>query len=411
MRAKLALAVAAVVALGTLWFWAGRGAGRLDRAPTLSAFDDRLVSALTLSAPAASCRLVRQDGGWRIVAPVEDAASASGVEEILVALRRTPIVQSVPSAEPLSAFGLDPPAMRVALEGVSVPAVDIGDLVPTGDGVYARIDGRPGVVVLRLPDAAPLATAGLAQVRDAALVAVQPSAITAIDIAPGDVRLRKAGVEWWLDAPARLPASSARVEDLLASLAKGTIAAWDDDADPADAPFGLASGEGVTLTAGERKRTIALGSPAGPGMRYALRDGRGPVLTVALPGLDLRAQGVDTLRETKLTNVNRYDVTRVAYARGADRFAAVRGGDGTWSLEGGGSVATERVLELLVGVLEVPTSSWSAGTLPSGAASAAAEYTTAGGMTGRIEVHGDRAAWSGAPGTVFRLAAALPSIQ
>lgn len=413
MRSRILVALALIAALAGALLWAGRHAQDRERAgrdaARLPAFDDRAVRALELTADGVTCRLVRRGTAWRIVTPIDDGASASAVEEILVAARRTPIVQSLPAAAGSASFGLDPPATRIALEGVEAPALEIGAMVPTGDGIYARIGGRPGVVVLRLPDVAPLATARLATLRDRSLIDAQPSEITALALSPGGVALRRDAGTWWIERPRRLPASPARVDALLTGLSRGSIVAWDDAAAPADARFGLADGVRIVAETPSGSRSVSLGASAGGDRRYATRDAHGGVMTVVTPGWTAAGFDIEALRERKLTNVNRYRVTRLVYGAQAARFAAERMTDGSWKTTSGPPLSSDRILRLLVDLLEVPTSGCEAH-VPAGKPVATVEYATEDGGGGRVDVFAEGATWSLAPGSLFRLGAPLPPV-
>lgn len=406
MRGRILAALAAVVLLGAGLFWAGRherrSASASRHAARLPAFDGREVTALTIEGRGAACRVERSEGRWKIAAPVEDAASAAAIEAILVAARRTPVLQTVRPEGGGASFGLDPPASRLTLDGVDVPALSIGRTVPTGEGLYARLDGREDVLVLRLPDAAPLQTVVLEDLREPRWVDAQPSEITGLEL-PGIV-LRREAAAWWIDAPHRLPASPARVDAFLASLAAARVVGW-DDAGASDLGPGARR---IVVRTGESSRTVILGAQDGDGHFHARAEGRSASLRVAVEAAHLDAD-VASLRERRLTNVNRYRVARLTYVSGAGRFSATRGGDGSWTAEGGAPLAGDRVLRLLVGLLETPTSAYEPGA-PSGRADAAIDYATDDGGTGRVEVHAGIATWSGAPGVSFRLAAALPPV-
>jgi len=406
VRARLLLAAAIVAGLAALYLWSIRPRVPAAAEPRLASFDDRRVTGLSLTADGGSCRAVRDGDGWRLVAPIDDVASRAAIEEIVVAARRTPIVREMADADPSSGFGLTPPQVHVAFAGVDAPEVDVGSRVPTGDGVYARVTGRPGVVVLRLPDAAALSTARCALLPETSLLRVQASEISGVDLEPAGPSLRKEGGAWWIEKPRRLPAAPARVDALVAALARASIVARDAAGDAADHRFGFGGERMAVTTAGGATRRVVLGGDAGDGRRYATCDGRRGVLTVTMPALS--AASVDALRETKLTNVNRYRVVEIDYQDGARRFSARRNG-GSWTATTGPPPSEDAMLALLVGLLEATTSSSEAGTLPAGPRATVA-YATDEGARGGLEIVSGLASWSEAPGSIFRLAAPLPPV-
>jgi hypothetical protein len=118
---------------------------------------------------------------------------------------------------------------------------------------------------------------------------------------------------------------------------------------------------------------------------------------------------VNGLRETKLTNVNRYHVRRFTYAAGRRSLAVSLSGRSTWRLDDGREVSGDSVYALLVALLEPATTGWSAGAA-TGSTDAALTYTVEGGVEGSVSFRGSRATWSGAPGVIFTLGAPPPPV-
>ena len=162
----------------------------------------------------------------------------------------------------------------------------------------------------------------------------------------------------------------------------------------------------AVTTSGGATQTVALGGDTGGGRRYATSEGRRGVLRVEMPAL--AAISLDALRETKLTNVNRYRVVEIDYQDGARRFTARRSG-GSWTATTGSPPTEDAMLALLVGLFEARTSSSTAGALPGGPRATIA-YATDDGAHGKVEVVSGLASWSEAPGSIFRLEAPLPAV-
>jgi hypothetical protein len=414
MRRRIVVAVVAVVLLGASVWWSGRRGERTERTDRatsrLPSFDDRAVTAFTLETRSGAWRVVRSPDGWRIASPVDDAASSGAVEALLTAARRTPIAQTIDSPDAASAYGLEPPVARLTLEGVAVPPLELGDVAPTGEGVFARVAGRSGVLLLRLPDGAPLAAPTGTSLRDPSLTNLPQSAVTGIELAPGGIRLARGEDGWWIEAPRRLPASGEKVDKLLGVILGTRIVGADDAGAASDPRFGLGpSSERVTLRTAAGTRTITFGADAGGGRRYAAAQGRGTILLVDAAKLGGLPRDVDTLRDVKLTNVNRYHVVELTYTAGAKRFAARRESDAAWKAASGASIPSADVYALLVAVIEAPTVAWSDGAT-GGSATATLEYVTDAGSRGTVTVVGDRATWSGAPGVSFKLASPAPAV-
>jgi hypothetical protein len=411
-RIALALAAVAVLVVGLVLLNRKEDRTALaQRTETrLPSFDDRAVKALVLETRSATWRFVRAPSGWRIAAPVDDVADPQAVEALIGAARRAPIVQTIDAPDALSSYGLAPPDARLTLEGVTTPALELGRVAPTGEAVYARLAGRPGVLLLGLPDAIPLAEADPAALRDRSLVGLTRSEIVGLEIAQGGLRLARGADGWWIAAPRRFPASAANVDKFLGALYDAKVVGWDDTGSPSDPRYGLGgSAPRVTLRADGAAQTITIGAEAGNGRRFVLSGGRKTILLAEAAPLASIPFDAMALRETRLTNVNRYGVTRLVYTSGGARFAATRNDEATWTTDAGGTIPAESVYTFLVALLEAETAAWFDGKLPA-APSATLLYVTDKGGTGRLAFARDCATWDALPGVVFRLAKAPPPV-
>jgi len=415
MIRRLAIALAAVTVLVAALVMLRQKDDRAARAKRVEArlpsFDDRQVTGVVLEARSATWRLVRTPSGWRIASPVSDVADPRAVEALIGAARRAPIVQALHAQDALSSYGLAPPVARLTLLGVTTPSLELGRIAPTGEAVFARLSGRPEVLLLGLPDATPLAEADPAVLRDRSLVELARSELVGLTIAPSGVQLTRGVDGWWIAAPRRFPASAASVDKLLGALYGAKVVAWDDLGDPSDAKYGMGeSAPRVTLRTPDATRTITLGAAAGTGSRFALSEGRKTILILTATPPSSVPLDLSDLRESRLTNVNRYDVKRLIYAAGGARFAATRKDEATWITDKGKSIPAERVATLLVALLEAETVSWSDGALDAKPMATLSYETDQGGATGSLSFLGDSATWNALPGVVFRLASALPPV-
>ena len=413
MLRRIALACAALALLGTGLVVVLRNKdrdARADRASArLLAFDERDVTAFSLESAGETWRFVRAGRGWRIASPVDDSASAKAIEEFLAASRRASVVQVVDAPEALASYGLEPPVARLRLEGVPSPALDIGTITPAGDGVFARVEGRDGVLILGLGGALPFATPQPAALRDRSLVDLERSELRAVELASAGIRLALHDGTWWIETPKRLPAAGAQVDRIVGAFFDAVVAGSDDQGDPVDPRFGLGAGATrFVLESASEKRNVAFGAVAGEGRRFATSSGRRTILVVDAKPFDALPHDVDALRDARLTNVNRYGVVSVAWTAGTSRFAARRKDDATWTTEAGADLRAEDVFAWLVGVLEAPTTAWSEGTAP-GAPESALEFVDDKGRSGRLAFGRGWATWDALPGVVFRLAEAPPS--
>jgi hypothetical protein len=412
-RIALAAAVvsALVAALVLLRHREDRALRAMRTMALLPDFDERQVTGLVLHAHSTTWRLARESSGWRIVTPVVDVADARSVEALIGAVRRAPIVQTLSAPDDLSSYGLEPPGLQLTLDGVTMPAIEVGTVTPTGESVFARLAGHSEVLLLGLPDATPLVELDPASLRDRSLVERPRSGLVGMVLEKGALHLERGADGWWITSPHRFPASAARVDALLGALYGARIIGWDDLGDAADAKYGLGTGAPrVTLRSEGETQTITFGADAGKGNRFVSSEGRKSILIADVPRPALAPLDLNALRDSRLTNVNRYDVTRLVYASAGARFAASRKDEATWITDAGGTVSAERVYTLLVALLSAETVAVSDGALD-GTSSATLSYVTGdGGAAGSLTFADDRATWDALPGVVFRLAAPPPRV-
>jgi len=377
-------------------------------------FDERSVTAVVLTTAGAPWRFERREEGWRLSAPVEDAASDEAIADLMSAVERVAVTRILEDPEALSAYGLDPPVARVQFEGVGA-TLDIGDSVPTGGGLFARVEGRPGVLVLEatVVSDSTLGRLDPTQFRDPSFVGLTSTSIDAIAARSraGEVRLEHGGDGWWIVAPRRLPASEDSVARLLQILDHVEIRAFDDHVDPMDPAFGLTPPAfEIEVSSGDTTRRLRLSAEFPEGLRFATRDDRACVMEIATPGLDDPAFSPATLVTRRLSSVNRYRIERFVYRNGDESLAAERSGE-TWSAEGGATLPSAEIYTFLAGLLETPVTGWrdSSGS-PAGAV-AEFRYRLDGGQEGSIEfLPGGLGRVSDVPGILFALGGSPPRV-
>lgn len=371
-------------------------------------FDERAVRGVAIETISGTWRITRTAPGWRIVAPIQDIADAAAVNALIRAMRRAPNVRAIARPDDLASYGLNPPLAKISLEGVAVPPLEIGAVAPTGEGVYARLTNDPALIVLELPAARPLAEIAPSALRDRSILGMSRGEVRRIEISPAGIRLAPGADGWWIESPRRLPASPARVDALLGAVSGASIAEWDDAGTAADPRYGL--GEGalkVSLSGGGASAAVTVGGDAGNGRRYVVSDSRSSILIVTMAPPASIPHELESLRDPRLTNVNRYTVSRIEYSAGGAHVAADRTSDAVWTTNAHGTIRAENVLTLLAETLEMPTTAWRDGSLGA-APSTTLDYATESGAKGRVEFAGARATWDALPGVVFTLAAAAP---
>ncbi len=389
---------------------------RIARAEArLLSFDERAVVGVTLALDGAAWRFRRQDDGWRLVSPVEDRADAGVMRELLATLRQTRVERVIGTPDALAEYGLDPPRLAVRLEGVDAPALSVGSASPTRDGLYVMVEGRPGVLVLNLLEALLLNRLEPEGLRDHRLSGVVRAGITGVTLRRGAemVRIERAGETWWITEPLRLPAEQQQVERLLTALEETAVAGFVDGADPREPRFGLGDGAvEVILRSADETLELRFGAvvPEG-GRRYALRAGRAGVLVTDRDPLADAPTSPRELASSRLTEVNRYQVTRFSYRKGTAELAAVRAAEREWQTAAGAALPSERIYALLATALNARVADWRPGSPAGETPRASLEFELEDGTTDRIDfLSGNRARLQSLPGLVYELAAGPPEL-
>jgi hypothetical protein len=387
-----------------------RGASEREASSFLR-FDDRQVTGLTVTFQGVDWKMLREASAWTIVAPLSEAADVEAVQGILRACRRATVQRVIEEPEALSSYGLDPPRARIRLEGVGLPAVDVGNEAPAGQGIFARVGGRPGVLVLDPLEGGGLLLAEPARFRDRALVRVSASEVGALEVRSrnGRLRARKEPDGWWIELPRRLPASELEVERLLRGVQTARVRDFGDGLDPRDAALGLGQGAlELELETTSGRRILRFGAATEEGVRYVKRDDRATVLLVEAGSLPEIPTSVEALRERKLTKVNRYAVARFEYRRGGRTVSAARAKGGPWTGLAGERFEAGAVSEFLSKVLEAPTVGWTQAP-PPGPPQAVLDFELEDGGRDRVDFYSNGTARVGSlPGVLFRVASKPP---
>jgi hypothetical protein len=388
-------------------------AARQDRQDArLLQFDEHDVTGLVITAQGRDWRFTRDNLEWRLVQPVEDAADADAIDDLVSACEQVVVTSTVDDPEALSAYGLDPPVATLRFEGVDA-SVHLGNPVATG-GLYARIDERPGVLVLEASGRSESfqKCSDPNRFRETAFLSLTRAGIDSLSLVSRDAEVRLDRLEdgWWMTQPRRLPAADEGVEQIVRAMEQTEIRGIFDEADPGERVPGVEDG-GVEIAvgAGDRRQAFVMGPSNDDGSRLATRDDRNCLLEVHAPALDGLPLDPMSLGPRRLSRINRYRIERFSYRRGSDSLVAERRGD-TWTDADGTSLPDPAIYEFLAGLLETPVTRWRDARNGAGDAVAELEYRLDGGKEGRIEfLAGNVGRISEASGIVYELAAAPPA--
>ena len=167
--------------------------------------------------------LEKADGAWRIVEPTSvdaDESEASAITSSLASLEIQRVVEE--ESGDLEPFGLAEPRIDVAFkldEATDLRHLQIGNTAPTGDTLYASVEGETRVILISgfLDRTFNRTTFDL---RDKAIMKFDRDAVDAVEVAgvARAVRLAKGESEWTMTAPWQARGDYGTVEGLLGRL-------------------------------------------------------------------------------------------------------------------------------------------------------------------------------------------------
>jgi len=181
-------------------------------------FEPGMLEEFDLIRGTETLRFRRDNGGWRLVAPVEDRADAAALDRLFSAVRFLDVRDRQrirdPAAVPES--GLATPRARLDLRGPRDLRIDLGAPTALPGEIFARVGGQP--YLLRVPGSIlELATAPAESFRDPRLTDRVPDDIERITVrrADGEMTLRRERGRWFIEKPVRAAADPRAVRDFL----------------------------------------------------------------------------------------------------------------------------------------------------------------------------------------------------
>ena len=381
----------------------------------LLTLDERAARGVRAVVDGVEWKLDRSDDGtWSILAPILDPADGGAVMNLLRLMNQTEVIETIEETEQLSSYGLDPAKAEIRVVGTEAPALYVGSETPTGNGVFMRVEGRPGVLVARAEMDSPFLKPDPGRLRERTLTGMQMNDVRRIFIggAGEGVTLEKEVDQWWITAPRRLPASQAVMTAFLEAMGNAEVVGFIDGADPSEARFRLGdTAEVIRLTGSVIQREIRLGAGTDAGIRFAMRTGREAIMAVSGERLFSLPGGADAFLDNKLTKANRYKVRWFRYESGGRTLELRRDPEREiWLAEDGVQHDDAEVFPMLVRLLEGQLLGWREGSAPT-SPRAAVQYEQDDGLKDRLVFGSDgTVALDSLPGVVFTAQVRLPEL-
>lgn len=297
--------------------------GSTKREKVFSGFDKLKVKSLTLKKRSGETVQAEKNADrWTLVSPQEVAADAGEISTLLDALQNLETDEILnENATDLAPFGLAEPRVSVSVvaEGAPKPfEFDLGDSVPAGSSIFARVPGKPRLFTVSSTLENTLSKSAF-DLRDRAVLKVKKDDIRAFEVFEKNksaYRLARGEAgedDWKVVSPAATRAARWTADSLLGlieNLRMESIAS--EDAKPADlAKYGLAgAARRVVLSLeGDKSLTLELGKKTEGGKYYARDAASKLVAVIPTAVVDDLDKGLRNLRATRLLDVATYEVT------------------------------------------------------------------------------------------------------
>jgi hypothetical protein len=269
-----------------------------------------------------STTLEKENGVWKLTAPVATEADASEVSALtsnLVSAEVQRVVEEQPTD--LAKYGLAPPRTEVVFEtGSGEPRrLLLGEKTPTGSDLYAKLGSESRVFLLSgfLESTFKRSTFDL---RDKALLEFDRDAVKEIELASAErtIRFVKDGDMWRMTAPRSARADYGSVEGLIGRIDTGRMSSLAADTPEALASFGLERPtKSITFVAGSGRSSLLVGDKTPAGQYYAKDAARPLVFTVDAALLEDLDKPPDDFRLKDVYEFRTYNGVRFEIVRDA----------------------------------------------------------------------------------------------
>ena len=294
-----------------------------ERSARLLAVDPNQVRGFTIHSGEQLIKARNDGDDWKLVAPWNDAADISVVDQLLTAaqfLRAEAVIDDLGKGDAkrdkLRDFGLNKSKLRLKLDGKDMPGeIQFGHETPVEGKSYIRIQDEDAVYVVS-DELKNIVSKNTEDFRDHRLLPIATNLIDRIIIRVrgGEIDLTKAQDNWQIMRPIKARASNEAVGTLLGKISQTAIASFvpNDKANSTgfDNPTKV-----ITLRAGEEEKTeiqIGNGVPSDAQKVFARLPDRNSVIEIDKSFADLLEIAPNDLRDRKITRLNPDLIDRIA---------------------------------------------------------------------------------------------------
>ena len=306
------------------------GSGMTKREKVFTGLDKLKVKSLTLKKRGGEIVHAEKNADlWSLVAPQQVAADAGEIGMLLDALQNLESEEVLnENATDLGPFGLTEPKVSVSVvaEGSPKPfEFDLGDSVPAGSSIFARVPGKPRLFTVSSTLENTLSKSAF-DLRDRGVLKVKKDAISGFEVFEKSksayrlVRGAEGEDDWKVVSPVATRAARWSADSLLGlieNLRMESIVT--EDAKPADlAKHGLgeAARRVVLSLDGGKTATLEVGKKTDDGKVYAREASSKLVAVIPTAVADDLDKGLKNLRAGRLLDVATYEVTSLEVTAG-----------------------------------------------------------------------------------------------
>jgi hypothetical protein len=274
-------------------------------------------------------------GQWRITSPTALSADQSAVSSLLgtfSSLNSQRLVEE--KAGNLASYGLDAPKLEFDLseKDNKTQKLLLGDVTPTGNGIYAKLDGDPRIFIMPSFDKTSIdKTAN--DLRDKRLLTLDPDKISQVDLVAKkqEMAFGRNKDEWQIVKPRPLRADGSQVDELVRALtdAKMELNALDDPkkiASAFDSATPVATAK-LTAESGTQELQVRKNKDDYYAKSSAV-EGTYKVASTLGQALD---KNLDDFRNKKLFDLGSDDPNKIEIRDGTKSYFWTRSGEDWWS--------------------------------------------------------------------------------
>ena len=274
-------------------------------------------------------------GQWRITSPTSLSADQSAVSSLLgtfSSLNSQRLVEE--KAGNLASYGLDAPKLEFDLSEKNNKSQKLllGDDTPTGNGIYAKLDGDARIFIMPSFDKTSIdKTAN--DLRDKRLLTFDPNKISQVDLVAKkqEITFGRNKDEWQIVKPRPLRADGSQVDELVRALtdAKMELNALDDPKKTASAFASATPVATAKLTAESGTQELQVRkSKDDYYAKSSAVEGTYKVASTLGQALD---KNLDDFRNKKLFDLGSDDPNKIEIRDGTKSYFLTRSGEDWWS--------------------------------------------------------------------------------